>query len=308
MKINFDAKKSAEAMSSFLQKTSDASKKALEEAQKNAAAMSEKAKQDSYERRIKKYNPLFPDVYNAVDFKFPNMIVIVDAVVRNGIDVCEGAIGWRDTEGDSEVLYLYELEGNYKNLQFVPNLMCNAAYYIDPFNPNRYIRVDCIFNKAHDERLAELKGIAYALGAKRCTIEITESSQEITSTDKHGKLGIGKALSVKADQSTKHTSNQVRSGQIIAEFEGNSTPQRPILKWFAQDETIKTLIDTRCNAGNALKTETLILSGSSSATMSQNTAASIDSVIQKAKIGGGISMGSQAMKEHNSKLVFEIQF
>ena len=68
MKINFDAKKSTEAMSSFLQKTSDAGKKALEEAQKNAAALSEKAKLESYERRLKKYNPLFPDVFNAVDF------------------------------------------------------------------------------------------------------------------------------------------------------------------------------------------------------------------------------------------------
>ena len=308
MKINFDTKKSAEAMSTFLQKTSDVSKKALDEAQKSAVAMSEKAKQDSYERRLKKYNPLFPDVYDAPDFKYPNMIVIVDAAVRKNIDVCEGAIGWRDIEGDAEVLYLYEMESNYKDIQFVPTAMCNAAYYIDSFNPNRYIRVDCIFDKAHDERLAELKGIAHALGAKRCTIEITESSREISSAERQGKLGLGKVLTAKAEQSFQSATAKSRSGRITAEFEGNSTPHRPKLKWFAQDETINRLIDMRCKTGNTLKTETLMLSGSSSATMSRQTAASIDTAITKAKLGGSISMSSEAMNEHNSKLVFEIEF
>lgn len=308
MKINFDTKKSAEAMSAFLQKTSDAGKKALDEAQKSAVAMSEKAKQDSYDRRLKKYNPLFPDVYNALDFKYPNIIVIVDSTIRNGIDVCEGAIGWRDTDGDSEVLYLYEMESNYKDIQFIPTAMCNAAYYIDSFNPSRYIRVDCIFDKAHEERLAELKSVAHALGAKRCTIEITESSREVSSAEKQGKLGLGKALSVKMDQSTHYTSAKSRSGKITAEFEGSSTPHRPKLKWFAQDENIKKLIDMRCKPGNTLKTETLILAGSSSATMSYKTATSIDTAIQKANLGGGVSMGSEAMNEQNSKLVFEIEF
>lgn len=308
MKINFDAKKSSEAMSALLQKTTDVGKKALDEAQKGATVMSEKVKQDSYERRLKKYNPLFPDVYYSLDFRFPNIIVIVDASVRNGIDVCEGAIGWRDTEGDSEVLYLYEISSNYKDIQFVPTAMCNAAYYVDSFNPNRYIRVDCIFDKAHEERLAELKSVAHALGAKRCSIEITESSREISSVEKHGNLGLGKMLSAKVDQSVHNAMSKARSGKITAEFEGNVNPHRPKLKWFAQDENIKKLIDMRCKPGNALKTETLILSGSSSATMSHKTASSIDSTIKKANLGGGISMGSEAMNEHNSKLVFEIEF
>ena len=308
MKINFDTKKSAEAMSAFLQKTSDTGKKVLDEAQKSAVAMSEKAKQDSYDRRLNKYNPLFPDVYNALDFKYPNIIVIVDAAVRKDIDVCEGAIGWRDTEGDSEVLYLYEMEANYKDIQFVPTAMCNAAYYVDSFNPNRYIRVDCIFDKAHEERLAELKGVAHALGAKRCTIEITESSREVLSTEKHGKAGFSKVLSVKLDQSSQYASSKSRSGKITAEFEGNIAPHHPQLKWFAQDENIKNLIKMRCSSDNTVKTESLTLSGSSCATMSHKTAASIDATIQKAKLGGGISMGSEAMNEHNSKLVFEIEF
>lgn len=308
MKINFDTKKSTEAMSNFLQKTSDMGKKALDEAQKSAVAMSEKAKQDSYERRLKKYNPLFPDVYNSVDFKFPNMIVIVDEISRQGIDVCEGAVGWRDTEGDSEVLYLYERDSNYKDIQFFPKVMCDSAYYIDPFNPNRYIRVDCIFDKAHEERLAELKGIAHALGAKRCTIEITESSREVSSTEKNGKLGLTKAFSIKMDQSAHYASSKTRSGKIAAVFEGNITPHEPQLKWFAQDENIRNLIKMRCSSDNTIKTETLVLSGSSCATMSRKTAASIDSVMQKSKLGGGVSMDSEALNEHNSTLVLEIEF
>jgi hypothetical protein len=78
--------------------------------------MSEKAKQDSYLRKMKKYNPLFPDVYTGSDFIVPNMIVIVDEAVRRGIDVCEGAIGWLDTENGIETLYLYDDALNLRNI------------------------------------------------------------------------------------------------------------------------------------------------------------------------------------------------
>lgn len=309
MAINFDTKKGAEKLSGFLQKTSDAGKKALEEAQKGAVALSEKAKEDSYQYRLKKYNPLFPDEYTAADFALPHLIVLVDEVVRRGIDVCEGAIGWKSVEADSEVLHLYSNSIALKDIEFYPSATIDGTYYIDHFNPKRYINVDCIFNKAHEERLAELKQIAYALGAKSCTIEITESNQEANSSSRSANLGIksgplGK-IGLKADTSATNISAKKRSGKITAVFEGSVAPQRPSLKWFANDENIKNLIEIRCADPGRLKYEELTLSGSTSATMTNKAAAAIDGL---KGIKGGISMQSQAMVEHSSELLFVVEF
>lgn len=138
MKINIDTKKGAEAVSGFLQKTSDLSKKTIADVQANAAALSEKTKQDAYLRRLKKYNPLFPDEYKSAEFNIPNMIMIRDDAERRGIDVCEGAIGWLGKEGGMEVLYLYDEAVSFSKIQFVPSADCNAIYYVDRFDRNRF--------------------------------------------------------------------------------------------------------------------------------------------------------------------------
>ena len=298
MKIEFDKKKSAEALSGLVQSTVDFGKKAAADAKVGVAAMVEKSKADSYARRMKKYNPLFPDQYKSA--------------VRRGIDVCEGSIGWLSKESGAEVLCLYDEAVKFSGIQFVPAVTCDAFYYVDSFDRNRFIRTDCIFSKAHEERMAELKNVAYCLGAKRCTIEISESSSDTQVQNKSVNLTEtfrGISSNESAEQSISQTGKNRRSGHIEIEFEGNDTPQRPELKWFAHDDTIKRLIDMCCNGKRAVKTETLELAGSSSATMSQKTACAIDGAI--GKLGGAqgnSSMDAQAAKEHHSKLLFHIEF
>lgn len=308
MKINFDIKKGTDVASSFLSKTADLGKKAMEEAQKNAVALSEKAKEDSYLRRLKKYNPLFPDVYNSSDFHFPNIIIIVEDTARQEIDVCEGAVGWRSSESGSEVLFIHESIAKQSGLLFIPAPTCDAVYYIDNFNSSRYIRTDCIFGKAHEERLAELKHVAHCLGAKMCSIEINESSSQMNSSNNKGSFKASKFLNAKAESSAQQAESIQRFGKITAEFEGSDTPKRPKLKWFAQDDNIKKLIDMRCKSGNAIKTEVLQLSGSSSATMTQKAAMAIDGAIGKFGAGGALSMESQAVREIHSSLIFSVEF
>ena len=309
MAIRIDTKKGVEKLTSFLQKTSEVGKNAAESVQKSAANLSEKVKDANYQERLKKYNPLFPDEYTDCAFALPHLIVIVDEAVRRGIDMCEGAIGWKSTESDTEILYLYSSAIATKELEFYPSATIDATYYVDNFNPGRYINVDCIFNKSHEERLAELKQIAYALGAKACTIEITESAQEATSANRSanmsGKMiGIGK-IGFKADQSIANANVQKRSGTIKAVFEGSAAPTQPTLKWFADDENIKNLIEMRCTNPGRLKFEELRLSGSASATMTRKAAAAIDGL---RGLKGGISMQSQAMTEHTSELLFTVEF
>lgn len=315
MKISIDTKKEKEAVSKFLQKTSELSKKTVSDVQSSAVALAEKTKQDSYLRRLKKYNPLFPDVFYNAEFNLPNMIVIRDDAERRGIDVCEGAIGWLNNESGMEVLYLYDEEVSGSGLKFVPSADCDAVYYVDSFDRKRFIRTDCIFKKAHEEKLAELKHIAHALGAKSCTIEINESDVEVNVSKRKASIGgSGLLHGVKAsgtesaEQNTSAKVSNRRSGKITSTFEGSDFPQMPVLKWFAHDEIILKLIDSRLNSQNSLKTETLELDGASSATMSQKTAYAIDNAVGAMKLKGSSSMESQAVREKHSTFLFSIEF
>lgn len=316
MKITIDTKKGKEALSKALQKTSEVGKKAVVDIQQGAKDLSAKTKNDSYLRKMKKYNPLFPDTYQSETFNIPNMIMIRDDAERRGIDVCEGAIGWIDNANGVEVLCLYDEAIEFSGINFVPVASCDAFYYVDNYDRNRFIRTDCIFSKAHEERLAELQNIANLLGAKRCCIEINEAVVESKKEVKRASVSQSatiKGVDIKANESREEFNvnenvNQ-RSGRIVAEFNGSDNPQRPTLKWFAQDDNIKRLIDMRCSRDNAIKSQTLELSGSTSATMSQKAAYNIDVAMSKlAGIKGKSEMETKATKEHRSKLIFTVEF
>lgn len=315
MKITIDTQKGAEAVSGFLQKTSDLGKKTVSDVQAGAIALSEKAKQDNYLRRLKKYNPLFPDVYQSESFNLPNMIMIRDDAERKGIDVCEGAIGWLGNESGMEVLYLYDEFVGDCGLTFVPSADCDAVYYVDSFDRSRYLRVDCIFPKAHEEKLAELKHVAYCLGAKSCTIEISESHVELNVSKKKASAGLSGIIygaKVSSNESAEHNLSTKNSGEISGkvhvQMEGHNNPQRPKLKWFACDDNINYLIDCRCNGVTGIQSESLELFGSSSATMSIKTACAIDNAVSVMKAGNSASMEAQATRESRRKLIFNIEF
>ena len=315
MKISIDTKKEKEAVSRLLQKTTDFGKKAVSDVQAGAMALSEKTKQDGYMRRLKKYNPLFPDVFYSAEFNIPNMIVIRDDAERRGIDVCEGAIGWLGQANGMEVLYLYDEEVPTCGLEFVPSAECDSVYYVDSFKRNRFIRTDCIFKKAHEEKLAELKHVAHFLGAKSCTIEISESDVEVNVSKKRVSIGGGGSVqgqkvstAESGEQNVSAKSSNHRSGKITLSFEGSDCPKMPALKWFANDENITKLIDIRLNSDNSIKSEMLALSGASSATMSQKTAYAIDNAVGAMKLKGSSSMESQAIRENQSTFLFHVEF
>ena len=311
MKIDFDKKKSAEALSGLVKSTVDFSKKAAADAKVGIATIIEKSKADSYARRMKKYNPLFPEQYTSENFNLPNIVMIVDDAVRRGIDVCEGAIGWLSKESGVEILYLYDEAVVFSGIQFVPSANCDALYYVDSFDRNRFIRTDCIFSKAHEERMAELEHVAYSIGANKCTIEIYESASDTQTQNKSIKASENcekVSSSEGLEQNFSQTGKSRNSGRIEVEFDGNGTPQRPTLKWFAHDNTIKQLVEMCCSGTRTVKSKTLELSGSSSATMSQKAAYAIDSAIGKMGASGDISMDAQAAREHQSKLLFYVEF
>ena len=324
MKLNVDLKKGAEKLGEvknkapeIAQKTSETGKQVAlnvaENVQKGAKDFAEKSKNDEYERKMKKYNPLFPERYHSSEFNLPNMIVIVDDAVRRDIDVCEGAIGWLSNQKGMEVLHLYDEYIKESGIQFIPAPVCDAVYYVDRFDRSRFIQTDCIFTKAHEERMAELKHIAYSLGAKRCSIEISESTVETTSKTKKASVNVGGwggkvSSSESAEQSSSYHGVANRSGKITAEFAGSDDVKQPELKWFQHDDTIKRLIQMRCEKPNSIKSETMILEGTASATMSKKTACAIDGAVGKIGTKGNASMEGQASKEERSKLIFSVEF
>lgn len=315
MKIKVDPKKGVEAVSGLLHKTSEFGKKTIANVQDGAIALSEKTKKDSLQRRLKKYNPVFPDMYFSSEFNIPNMIMIRDDAERRGIDVCEGAIGWLGNEGGMEVLYLYDEAVASSGIRFVPAPTCDAIYYVDSYDRKKFVRVDCIFSKAHEEKIAELKHVAHALGAKSCVIEISETSTEMLSTQKKssasGKLTLFNTKvsgQESVEQNALQKSHIHRSGKVVAQFEGNGSPKKPKLKWFANEESIKRLIEMRCKGENTIKSETMEISGASSATMSQKTANAIDSAIGSMSAKGSITMESQVVKENQRVLKFIVEF
>lgn len=313
--MKIDIKKKTEAISSAARKGAEIGKKFSSDIQAKAKDISEKNKAENYQRRLKKYNPLFPQEYNSDEFNIPNMIVIVDDAVRRGIDVCEGAIGWLSNENGMEVLHLYDEFINDSGIEFVPAAICDAVYYVDRFDRKKFVQTDCIFSKAHEERLAELKNIAYSLGAKRCSIEISESSSEVK-VQKSNKESKSKVSSNRVDLSAGAKSKQQssykdvakHSGNIEIEFGENNEVKMPKLKWFAHDDTIKNLVKMRVEDKNSIKSEILVLQGSVSATMSRKTAYAIDSAISKIGSNNKSDMENQATRENRSKLIFSIDF
>lgn len=307
-----EKKPNANGFNSLIRGAVDLGKKASADVKVGVAAMVEKAKADEYARRLKKYSPLFPAQFNSSSFNLPNIIVIVDDAVRRGIDVCEGSIGWLSKESGEEVLHLYDEAVPFSGIQFIPSAICNAVYYVDNYDRGRFIQTNCIFAKAHEEKIAELQHVADSLGAKRCTIDISESSMNSTSTKKSAGLSASEGnvnANASADQefSTKNANKQ--RGHIEAEFRGLRFPKKPKLKWFAHDDSICQLVDMCCSGRRRVKKLILELSGTTTATMSQSTACTIDGIISKAaKVKGQISMSSQAKEEHKSTLYFHIEF
>ena len=331
MKNNDEKKNGKEIMSNILNKASDIGKKVADNVQKGTQVLAEKAKVSHHDYKMKKYNPLFPKEFKSKEFHLPNIIQIIDDATIRDIDVCQGAMGWRKKVNGTEVLFLCDESVKASGISFVPAVTCDAIYYVDNFDRNRYIKTDCIFSKAHEERMAELEHIAFSLGAKKFTAEIveTERVKETNTKKSSGKTNINadfivsnQSISTESTQTHSltnetHQQNNVQmSGKTCAVFEGSDNPQRPNLKWFMHDETIKGLIEMRCSQKNSIKSKELKLEGTASATMSRTTACNLDGVLtaicdsSKAKQIGfsNTSMEQQATREHSSKLIYTVEF
>jgi len=280
----------------------------------------EKAETRKKEERIKELGAIYSKDIKKKDFHLPNIIEIVDDAVRRDEMLCKGAIGWRQMvelpkdknrkeEIKVEVLYIYDENVNDLNVTFVPVPECNAVYCVDPYDRSRYIRKEYIFGKSTEEKIAELEHIAYSLGAKRCSIEIVEtsidgSSKKTRANAEYSSVNVGSSGASAEGERTSQNSNR-QGGKKETVFSGHSSPKNPELKWFSHDDNVKNLIAMRCADVDSVKSSRLELNGAMSATMSMKVACAIDII---SKISSSLSMEVQAKKEQSSKLIFEVEF
>lgn len=311
MKIEFDKKKTADAVSDALQKTADFSKKTAVSVKATTETMLKNAKIASHARQLKKYNPLFPEQFRNADYHLPNVIIIVDDAVRREIKVCKGAIGWTGKVKDVEILYLYDEAVPESGINFIPNATCDSVYYTDDVSRSRYIRTDKFFEKIHEEKIAELEHIAFSLGAKHCRITLETSladKEERRSEAEVSTKADGVSNSESKSQFLSEASQHQQSGAIVTNFRGTRTPKRPELKWFAHEDTLNRLIDMCC-AGECPESRDLTLSSSSSFSMSKKVAVAIDTAVDNCgTINGSGSMQKQIDREQHSKFHFYIEF
>lgn len=310
-KASKTGKKGVELTAKALAQTASGSKVVANEIAKGAKELSDKAKIDSYNKRMKKYNPLFPEEYNSDDFYVPNIISIVDDAVRRDIDVCKGAIGWRENKRGTEVLYLYDEFVENSGLTFVPAPVCDEIYYIDAFDRKRFVKLECIFQQAHEEKIAELEHIAYCLGATSCSIEIEEKEVKHDKKKRGAETSEQKArIEATEGYSAEASSDSYvrRSGKNETIFKGNAEVVEPKLKWFTHDNNILNLIEYRCKGGNEITSKTLELSGSSSATMSKKAAYSIDATVASMGVNQNYSLEDKSVQESEMRIIYHLEF
>ena len=258
----------------------------------------------------KKLNPLFPDEYRSPDFHIPNLIVIADDAVRRDEELCEGAIGWRNIVQDVEVLYLYDEFAPVSGLTFIPEIVCDSAYYVDPHDKKRFIRVDYLFEWSQREKLAELSNIAYCLGADRYSVELVDKrSKEVDDEENYG-AAIGKGNKVSSAFGIKKREAYGTKSKSLAsvEFTEVRDPVEPELCWFRNDKYIQELIKQRCEQHIKMNNIDIKLSGNDYATISQSTSAKVDAAIAKIGIKGKAEIQASSREEHAHIMVFHLEF
>lgn len=310
--ITNTAVKVDETAKGTLEKTKEAGKKTVIAFRNGTADLSDKVKEANYQNRIKKFNPIFPEMFFNEDFHVPNIIKIVDDAERRGIDVCNGAIGWLGRKSNTEILYLYDEFVELCGLSFAPMPQCDVVYCIDSFDRKRFIRADQFGSIAHEEQVAELRHIAQMLGAKRCEIEIRESEKNHAKTKKSIGVAEQKQLSVsvneKCETNYQSNSDNRHEGKIITEFEGATEPKMPVLKHFKYNSFIKGLIETRLSGRNLSKNENYSFADTSMSAISQEAAYAIDSIIGGVGGKGNSSMKKQIEQQRNKIINFYIEF
>lgn len=287
--------KAKETFANAWKKAADIGKKVAD----NTKKLVDQTKENIHEQQAKKYTVITKKEFKAKSFQCPSVIRIEDDKANRAFVEDADAIGWVELHKGVQVLHMYSTFAKKCGIVFIPDLTISGVYCQDKFDSQKYINATKVFEKARNEKMAELNHIACSLGAKRCFIEIVEVEAETNA--RQARVDTPAPVSAAVGDSSKRIDEQ--SGENSVRLKGHDDPIYPTLKWFAHDDNIKRLIENRlCKV---IESSCLKLEGSSCVTMSASIACAIDD-LQNTK--GSFVMAKQAAKESRCKLIFEVEF
>lgn len=309
-----DFKKGTGFLKSTADKFGEAGKKAAIAAKDGVQNLSERAqdaaaqvKARQQEEMLKKFPPIFLTQYQNGEYSTPVMIQIVDNAEKQDVEEYQGAMGWTSHDKGVDILHLYSGAVADTELKFLTPPTPGALYCVHPHEEHCFISLDDYFIRIQRAQLAELEHIAYALGAVSYEAELMESTNEQQIFKANFNLKAGRIGTAAADRSqTKQTTGQ-SSSLASGSFSAGRKPVKPDLRWFAQDEGIRNLIQMRCSEhGSTMTSRTVELSSSTASALSNHTAASIQGAARSLGFKGDFS--SKYEKECSQKLVFKVYF
>lgn len=273
-----------------------------------------KIKKLKTDKMTKNRAPISLKEFNSPNFHIPNVIVIVDDATYIKYDKFKEAVGLLSETKKTQIFEIYDefaRDSEKSKLVFTPSIEVMSVYYMDPHNPNHFIRVEEIASKIQDQVFAELERIATCLGVKSYSIEFIEEKKEEKSMKQNSKIK-GSIKAAKAEISESHENEsafQNKSNRnVYMEFKKTKKPKKPELCWFKNDPGITSLVKTIVDEKR--KVEKRDFTFKCSAYMSQvtNTTASIGAEIKK--LGANISsdVKTKQKKEASTSIIYKLRF
>ena len=279
----------------------------------NAGEIMEKVSNDISESlrkaKLEKYRPVFPEKIEKGYLKYPEMINIVDHDKRMSIEEFKNAVGFEEKVQWQRVLGIYKKDATSFNIKFYPEIS-STVYYVHPLDKGVYIEMSEYFKYLKEARVAELENIAQCLGAKYFRVSIMEEvrNENNKKTKANAKLGIVKnKASVSVDLENKEKKYESIDVAAESSFTGKA-PERPVLKFWANDIAIQNLVEQRLSPDNPLSSKTYRLNYNNSTGIHEKEAAKIDAVLKALKVSGTGSVLAEAKKESRRRFEFKIEF
>ena len=261
-------------------------------------------------RNLEKYQPIFTEDLEAGDLRYPSMINIVDFDKRMGIDECKGAVGFKENIKNVDFVGIYKKDvAKYEGLEFYPDIAA-SVYYVHPFQPNKYIEIFEYFRYLKEAKVAELEQIAQKLGAKHFSVKILEESLSNEKTKTKGSAGIGvqkNKAGVDVEQGSAEKKYEYVGIAAENRYPGKA-PEEPELVFWANNESIKSLVSQRLDKDNSLLSRSFTLDYNTSSGIKERDAAKIDGVLKVLKFKAAGSIEKEAQKESKRRFEYTIEF
>ena len=262
------------------------------------------------EKELRLLRPIFEADVETPEFSFPKLIRLAEMDGRHaGSEACRGSIGFVFPGKGLEVITLYPDKIAELPLKFYPDTD-SEVYYVDPADGDRYIALENYYHYLKVARVSELQKIAQDLGAKHFRVTYKEQQKSMGairgSTKARVKVTRKRSGSPEAEHQRAETS--FSRIEIAAEMACiGHDPVVPELAYFKNDPQILSLVSLRM-ADNALTHQVYTLDLCSSSGIKLKDALRIDAALGLMKIGGDLSVTSEAQKEMRRILEYEIDF